>query len=137
MGAKDELRQRGRGGGTRSARGTTPTRADSEFVNFELDKDQTAAYRQWRDDAENVITLWTELLEGGYRVNTKYDDYSSSIACFIIPDADSENEGYILTGRGGNAYRAISEAIFKHSEIFHGNWSVAAPAKARLDDPDF
>jgi len=123
----------------RIGRATSPprNRPDSEFINLELDKEQTAAYREWRNDAEAVIDRWTELLEEGYRVNTKYDDYSSSCAVFIIPDERSDNYGFILTGRGGNAYRAVSEALFKHVEVLHGVWGNYQARPPITDDPDF
>lgn len=125
---------RGRGG---SAARTNRTAPDSEFINLELDAKQTKQYRDWRLSAEAVIDAWTELLEAGYRLNTKYDDYSSSIAAFLIPDAENENSGFILTGRGGNAYRAMSEVIFKHFEILHGDWRPAAEHSPLDRDAEF
>jgi len=112
-------------------------RGDSVFINRELSKEETSEYRLWREDLDNVITRWTELIEEGYRVNTKYDDYSSSCAAFIIPGDGMDNDGYILTGRGGNAYRAVSEALFKHAVIFEGVWSDIDFRPQGPDDPDF
>lgn len=110
---------------------------DSEFINLELNKEQSAACRTWREDSETVINMWSELLEEGYRVNTKYDDYSSSYAAFIIPDEQSDNSGFILTGRGGNPYRAVSEALFKHFAVLKGLWGNASDLRPNRDDPDF
>jgi len=137
MGVKDEQQFNRRP--ARAGRTPVPTRgrADSEFINLELDKEQTAAYREWRLDVENVFDLWTELIEGGYRVNTKYDDYSSSCATFIIPDDGSDNVGFLLTGRGGNAYRALSEAIYKHFEILKGVWGNYSPSDKPGRDSEF
>lgn len=110
---------------------------DSEFVNYELDKEQTDEYRVWRQDQELVYSILTEMLEGGYRVSLKFDTYSSSCAAFIIPDNDSENYGLLLTGRGGNPYRALSEAVFKHEIVFGRTWHVTAKPGNRTDDPDY
>lgn len=137
MGVKDEQqhnRRPVRTGGTRSA---TRNSADSEFINLELDKKQTASYREWRNDLENVLNLWLELVEAGYRVNSKYDDYSSACAVFIIPTESTENGGYILTGRGSTPYRALTEALYKHSEILHGDWSQGRKEEPLDRDPDF
>jgi len=109
----------------------------SDFVNYELDKEQAKLCAVWRNDIENVVNLWTELVEGGYRVNTKYDDYSSSCAAFVIPPAGDDNDGYILTGRGGDAYRALANALYKHAECSKGVWSVLVTARRQGDDPDF
>jgi len=133
--------QRGRKGGT-GGRGGGATRgnrysSDVEFVNLELDVQQTQEYRKWRNDIEDVVAAWSEVLEEGYRVNTKFDSYSSSYAAFIIPGEESDNSGYILTGRGGNPYRAVSEALFKHRFLLPGGWATY-PNRPRLqDDSEF
>lgn len=129
--------------GPRASRGRARAKAtarggsDSEFINRELDTQEVAAYRQWRLDPEEVIARWTEMLEEGYRVNTKYDDYGSCCAAFVIPDAESVNNGYILAGRGGNAYRALSEAIFKHYVVFKGQWDVNRTGSRTETDSEF
>jgi len=130
---KEEEHGRRRAAVKSAARGNS----DSEFINYELDKEQTAAYREWRDDFENVLNIVTELIEEGYRVTIKFDDYSSSCAVFLIPPAEGENDGYILTGRGSTAYRALSEAMYKHSDVFRGTWSVGAKPGSLDRDPDF
>lgn len=109
----------------------------SEFINLELSGEQLKDYRVWRDDFEAVMMGWGELLDDGYRVNTKYDDYSSAYAAFIIPDVEHDNAGYILTGRGGNPYRAITEAIYKHFSVLHGAWASHRNRPTQTDDPDF
>jgi hypothetical protein len=126
------------GRGARPARNNRGSyQQDSEFVNLELTNEQRNDYRNWRQDLEEVENLWSEVCEEGYRVNTKYDDYSSAYAAFVIPDGQSDNAGYILTGRGGSPYRAVSEALFKHRFLLQGNWANF-PQRPRLsDDPDF
>lgn len=123
--------------GRGNSAGTTRYRSDSEFVNLELDKEQTTAYRQWREDLTAVDEAWSELLEEGYRVNTKYDDYSSAYAAFVIPSEGSDNSGFLLTGRGGTPYRAVAEAIFKHVFVLKGLWGNFVPQRNFRDDPDF
>jgi len=131
-----EQRSKGRSHSS-AARAAAHYQSDIEFVNRELTAEETVAYRNWRQDLDEVSTTWTELLEGGYRVNTKYDDYSSSCAAFIFAPDGTENSGLALTGRGGNAYRAVSEALFKHQWIFKGVWSLSTLHPNRQDDPDF
>jgi len=120
----------------RSTRGAARP-GDSEFINLELDKEATAHYRVWREDSDHVYDIWTSLLEEGYRVNTKFDSYSNACSAFIIPGDGGENSGYILTGRGGNAYRAVSEAIYKHEVLLSGSWGAALDERRGHDDPDF
>ena len=113
------------------------SQVDSEFINLELTVEQTTAYRIWREDPEVVFDYWGKLIEEGYRVNTKWDSYNDCCAAFIIPDADGDNGGFILTGRGGTPYRALSEALFKHVEVLRGEWSNSGSKRGRPDDPDF
>jgi len=137
MGVKDEQWAARKRGGRAKQGADTRGNTDSEFINRELTVEETAHYRVWRDEIDLVVASWTELVEGGYRVNTKYDDYSSCCAAFIIPDRDSDNSGYILTGRGGNAYRAVSEAIYKHFVVFRGVWASPSKSESVHRDDDF
>jgi len=137
MGQKDrqiDARTNGRirGGGSKPG-----SRGDAQFINLELDKVATEDYRIWREGTDHVYDLWTSLLTEGYRVNTKFDDYSDACSAFIIPGEDSQNSGYILTGRGGNAYRAVSEALYKHEVLLQGSWGAAIDQRRGHDDPDF
>jgi len=137
MGVKDEQReQRGSRGGGSGGRGGK-YRSDSEFVNYELSAEETAQQRRWRSDLDDVSAVWGEVLEEGYRVNTKWDDYSSAFAAFIIPDERSDNAGYILTGRGGTPYRAVAEALFKHRFSLPGGWATYTKHERVEDDPEF
>lgn len=111
--------------------------SDSEFINLELDKEQTHAFRQWRDDVEGVLAELDSAISDGYRVNVKFDDYSSSPTAFMFPDPTGGNAGYILTGRGGTAYRAIAEVIYKHTAVLGGDWSSWHNRTSEQDDPDF
>jgi len=120
-----------------SAAARANNQRDIEFVNRELTTEETEAFRGWRQAEEDVFTELTELVEGGYRVTVKYDDYSSSCAAFIFPGPESENSGLCLTGRGGNAYRALAEVVFKHVYVFKGAWSLSTPARPGRDDPDY
>lgn len=124
---------RGRSTGVRAERAP----ATSEFVNYELDKEQTAEYRAWRQDSDLVFSILGEMLEGGYRVSLKWDDYSNSCAAFVIPLEGNENYGLLLTGRGGNPYRALSEAVYKHEIVFGRVWHVTAKSGSAPDDPEY
>jgi len=126
-----------RAGKARRGAGRAAQSGDSEFINLELDKTATEDYRAWREDSDHIYDVWTALLEDGYRVNTKFDSYSDACAAFIIPSEGSANAGYILTGRGGNAYRAVSEALYKHEVVLLGTWGAALAQRRGHDDPDF
>lgn len=137
MTGEQQRTERRHGGRHAPERKGTWTGPDSEFINRELNVEETGQYRAWREDVDDVARAWGELCEAGYKINTKYDDYSRAFAAYIIPGPDSENGGFILTGRGGSPYRAVAEAIFKHEVVFRGSWSVASKGPDRVDDPDF
>lgn len=109
----------------------------SEFVNRELSADETQLYRQWRSDIDDVDLTWRKALDDGYKFSVKYDDYSDSIVCFMFPDDTSSNGGFILTGRGGTGYRALAECLYKHQEIFGGEWSRGLSRVDGPNDPDW
>jgi len=109
----------------------------STFINYELTKDERAALLEWREDASAVVTVWQEVLDAGYKLNTKFDDYNDCYAAFIIPGDGADNQGYILPGRGGNPYRAVAESLFKHSAVFGGAWRVARANGRAENDSDF
>lgn len=110
---------------------------DSEFVNRELTVEETAKYRSWRSDFETVEALQSEMIENGYRFTLRYDDRNLCIACFCFPPEGSDNYGFILTGRGGTAYRAASELLYKHAEIFGGDWMLSPGMRNSSEDPEF
>lgn len=115
-----------------------PSQGNSvEFVRRELNDAEKQQYRSWRDDIDVVINELDRLLQDGYKISLKFDDYSSAYATFIFAPDDSDNAGYCLTGRGGNSYRALSEALFKHVSLLSGNWLVAGRTVDAIDDPDW
>jgi len=95
---------------------------DSEFINRELSEAEQTAYRKWRADGEAVLDALDEAVEGGYKISIKYDEYSSSPCCFLFPPTGGDNEGRILTGRGGSSFRALAECLYKHTILFAGIW---------------
>lgn len=137
MGAKDRVREDSGPRKDGPRRGGGRFGPDSEFINLELSKEQKEQYLAWREDMEEVVVQWSNLCSGGYRVNTKWDDYSNSFAAFIIPDGGSENAGLILTGRGGTPLRAVCEAVFKHSVLLQEMWGGYSQVRGGSDDPDY
>lgn len=110
---------------------------DSEFINRELSDKETLAYRVWRDDFQTVMEIFDAAIQEEYKFSQKWDSYSESPCCFMFPPGDSANAGFILTGRGGNAYRALAECLYKHSAIFGGDWQASVGTVPGPDDPDW
>jgi len=110
---------------------------DVTFVNRELSKDETTAYRVWRESVDDVFLMWDKAVDDGYKFTIKYDSFSSSVACYMFPPSDGDNAGLALTGRGGSTYRACSEAIYKHYELFGGVWTGGGDVPSGPNDPDW
>lgn len=123
--------------GASSRQGQRNNGSSVEFVNRELSAEETADYRQWRDDLVTVDASLAEVCDDGYKISLKYDDYSSAYACFFFADDGSENAGRALTGRGGSPFRALSECLYKHVVLLRGEWSVARSATRPSDDPEW
>lgn|SRR5512135_81754 len=120
-----------------STRRPSPGSGSVQFVNRELTAEEKVAQRAWRNDGEAVLALMDEACDDGYKFSLKYDDYSSSYACFLFPSDDSDNGSLCLTGRGGTVYRAIAEALYKHVVIFRKVWVISGGPGYGVDDPDF
>lgn len=137
MGVKDRVKDDNRN--TKPGRPIRQPRggSDSEFLNYELDKEAVLAYRAWRSDGGGVLDAWSTVIESGYKFSVKYDDHNSCFVCFMFAPDDSDNSGYINTGRGGNAFNALAEALFKHNVVFRGDWSHAFTGSRRDNDPEW
>lgn len=137
MTSEMERRKRPDSAGKGHRRGQSAYQTDSEFVNYELKQEQVVEYRRWRADIETVDLAWREACEDGYKFSAKYDDYNSAFAVFMLPGPDSENAGFILTGRGGTPLRALCECLFKHSEVLGGDWRSVRRSSVSTDDPEW
>jgi len=111
--------------------------SDLEFVNRELTTEELPVYRNWREDHDAVYGEVDRMLEDGYKFSLKYDEYTSAYAAFVFASDGSDNAGKCLTGRGGTSYRALSEVVFKHVELFGGNWLDTGRTVNPTDDPDW
>jgi len=137
VGIKDEQIGRRKGWGRDRGASGRGRDASSEFINRELDKEETEKYRVWRDEVSDVFDRLQETVESGYKLSVKYDDYGECFAAYLIPGEDSNNSGFILAGRGGTPYRAIAECLYKHTFIFHEEWGADDRRQGRGRDSDF
>lgn len=107
------------------------------FVRLELTKEELVTYRKWREDVPTWLDILDRMVQDGYKFTIRWDDYSTSPAVFIFPSEDSDNRGFILSGRGGSVAKALSEALFKHSVLLEGDWSEGRGGAAVHDDPEW
>jgi len=96
--------------------------SDAEFVDLELSKEEKAALRDFCNTAEELDAELEGLLGDGTKITFRYDDRNRCFVAFGFAPSDSDNGGFILTGRGGSVSRAVRQLVFKHSRILEGQW---------------
>lgn len=95
----------------------------AEFINYELTAEDVRKLKGDLLPRFEAADALTKLVEEGYKVNFKYDEYSKSPAVYLIPATTTHrNAGRILTGRGRTAYGALVEVSYKHWVVFEGAW---------------
>jgi hypothetical protein len=111
--------------------------ADSEFVNVELSEVEKTRLKDMYIDFEELDIVLGDLLVQGYKVTVKRDDRNNCYVAFCFPPSDSENAGYILTGRGGVVSRALRQLAFKHAVMLEGDWAGYYNRERPADDQDW
>lgn len=98
--------------------------SDVTFVNYSVTKEDKEFLKSqaWLlDDFDSAVI---KVVEAGYKVSMQYDDKQECYACFIISrDSESENSGYILTGRGSAPSKAVKQAIYIGFHVLEGVFS--------------
>jgi len=95
----------------------------SEFVYYPLKPAEQGKLRKWAAEDFPKHPYLEEVVSAGYKVTFSLDIRNHCFACWLIPlDADSDNHGLILAGRGGTATNAFVECAFKHLVVFKGQW---------------
>lgn len=88
---------------------------DAVFIKRELNASEQAACKAQAFTVEQFAAQLEALMSQGYKVTFKWDDYSRSNACWISTgDKEHVNYGYILSGRGSTAQKALKQALYKH-----------------------
>lgn len=119
----------------------TATRAVSqdkrgEFINHTFDEGTKAKFKKWAaENSGDLGSIIDRLLDDGYNVSIKRDDFNEAFACYIIAaSADSSNAGYILTGRSHEPQMAFLAAIYRHYVVFETEWPTEHSRSSRVDD---
>lgn len=108
----------------------------SEFINYDLTQDDKAGFKAWLSGKSfNLWDLVDKLIESGYTLSVKPDEYHHCTACYIQPvSPDSPNSGYILSGRAASGTMAVCGALYRHLVVFECDWPVDTVRRSGLDD---
>ncbi len=121
----------------RKERPANVSKQGDEFVQLELSTEQK---RDLKVTYENIVTLSLavdEMLEAGIKLTLKTDNRGNGYVAFAFADPDSDNAGFILTGRGGSSTRALRELVYKHVNILGGEWSQYRSRAADVGGDDW
>jgi len=109
---------------------------DVYFVNYDLRPEEKKALKKVIDEQAETVFDWLEkAIDGGYAVTVKKDDYNDCIGCFMRQtDPNGKNSGFILTGRGKNAFNAIAGCLYRHGVLFQEEWDAHRGKQGATDD---
>lgn len=95
----------------------------SRFVSVDLTKQQKEDMKERLPDERSVFEWLHKLQDSGYKFTIRSDDWNNCVACFVFPEeGTADNQGYILCGRGSDAFGAIRGALYRHYVVFEGVW---------------
>lgn len=116
---------------------TTPRFNDVRFVNYDLTEQERAACKVWMTDLSSLDDAVLKGCEQDYRFSVKWDEKTTSFACYMQSvSASGDNAGLLNTGRGSTPLRALKQALYKHFVVFDCQWGGYAerPTMQELDD---
>lgn len=97
--------------------------AQSDFVQYELSKDQQAACKAWPFTSEDAWEAMDKLSQAAYKMTFRFDEKNNAPACWIIAEKENQmNPNMILPGRGSTPMKAFKQACYKHFVLFEGAW---------------
>lgn len=110
---------------------------NATFIQYELDKVAQAACKAWDLSETQAFDTAQVLIESGYRISLKHDDFNDCHAAFMQKvDPNSENGGLILTGRGSTPFKSFKQLLFKHYNVMAESWEAfETPTRSKdIDD---
>lgn len=115
------------------ANGNSPV----QFINYDLTVEEKKSFKEWAiKNADEFHSMVDKLIDSGYHVSVKWDNFNGCTGAFIICKADkSPNFGFILTGRGTTHFGSVMGALYRHYVLFEEVWPVETVSRrANLDD---
>lgn len=94
------------------------------FCKLDLSREDKSKCKAWvNNDDIQPWDLFNSMVDDGYKLSFKYDTYNECKSVFAMTDdAESPNYGLILVGRGGSAYSALVELLYKHIVMCDAHW---------------
>jgi len=107
------------------------------FVNYDMPDGEKKQYKKWlgEQNEQSLFGAIAMLLEAGYAISIKHDDYNDCEAAYITTSQEGNpNKALILSGRGRSVVTAVANALFKHLVLFDAQWPEATSRKKPTDE---
>lgn len=107
------------------------------FVNYDMPDGEKKQYKKWLGDQNEgtLLELVARLLETGYAVSIKHDEYNDCEASYLTTSQEGNpNKALILSGRGRSVVTALANVLFKHFVLFDAQWPEATSRKKPTDE---
>ena len=110
---------------------------DVVFINWSLNADEKAVIKAWVPSLDEIDNHLIKIVQEGNKTTIGFDERGNAYTCSIVPQATHKtNKGYILVGRGSTPHKAIKQAIYLHTQVFHGDYSAYSTATIGEDLDD-
>lgn len=107
---------------------------ETTFVNFDLDKEQSAQCKAWKMDAAELWAAVMGFLDDGYSLSVQVDDRNACYMCIARAKIPGINTGLLLSGRGSTPDKAVKQVLFKHGLLDNDWTTVNGSGRTILDD---
>lgn len=100
---------------------------DNQFINYNLDKTQQKECKAYVITEPELFDRLSALITDGYRFGVSLDRDDRTFSAFMqARTSEGPNAGYILTGRGSTAFKALKQLLYKHFVCLDGSWETWA-----------
>lgn len=110
---------------------------DNVFIQYELDEVLSKTCKDWSVNEGELFDAIERLVDSGYTLSVKHDTYNDCPSAFLRQTEEGgPNFGYILTGRGSTARKAVKQLLFKHYTVMEERWQEFAPRSRAIEIDD-
>lgn len=118
------------------AKTTETKKPDVAWVNRDLTKQEKERMKKAYPDAQTVFDALDALVNTGHKFSVGWDGYANCYAASAFPTPNNSlNRGMALTARSTTIMGTLRGLVFRHFNIYEGNWRVEN-VRTRLDDDE-
>lgn len=95
------------------------------FINHNMTVAEKKKFDEWSTaiPTDELFGLLDQIVDDGYVVSCKVDDYNHCYTCSLTcRNTNSENFGFVLSGRAPTPVNALYVSLFKHFVLLAGDW---------------